>query len=257
MSAFHHETVKAVHHWTDSLFSFETSRTTSLRFRNGEFVMVGLEIDGKPLLRAYSIASANHDEHLEFFSIKVVNGPLTSRLQKISIGDAVLVGKKPVGTLVIDNLLPGQRLYLLATGTGIAPFISIMRDPLVYAAYEQIILVHGCRRIADLDFGRRKVESLLADPFFGPEAQGKLAYVPTVTREPFHNEGRITDLIRSGQLSARTGAPPLNLQDDRVMLCGSPAMIADCKQMLLDQHFTEGSHGVPGHFVLEKAFAER
>src|SRR3954470_7042611 len=200
MSAFHRETVTSVQHWTDTLFSFRATRDSSFRFQNGQFAMIGLEIDGKPLLRAYSMASANHEEELEFFSIKVPDGPLTSRLQKIKEGDTILVGRKAVGTLITDNLLPGKRLLMLSTGTGLAPFASLIKDPDIYDRFETIVLVHGCRQVSELAYGEALVGHLAEDEFFGPLMREKFIYYPTVTREPFRNRGRITDLITSEQL---------------------------------------------------------
>jgi ferredoxin--NADP+ reductase len=257
MSAFYHETVVDVRHWTESLFSFSTTRDPGFRFQNGQFTMIGLEVDGRPLLRAYSMASANHDESLEFFSIKVPDGPLTSRLQRIKRGDIVLVGRKPTGTLIVDNLLPGSRLLLLSTGTGLAPFASIVKDPDVYERFETIVLVHGCRQVSELSYGERVVEGLRQDELFGPLLEGKLHYYPTVTREPFRNRGRITDLITSGKLFDDCALAPFDLATDRVMLCGSPAMLADLRTMFEARGFVEGNHSAPGHFVIEKAFVER
>lgn len=257
MSALRQETVLAVRHWTDSLFSFTATRDPSFRFASGQFTMIGVEVDGRPLLRAYSMASAHHEEHLEFFSIKVSDGPLTSRLQHLKPGDPILVGRKPTGTLIHDNLLPGRRLYLLSTGTGLAPFASICKDPEVYERFETIVLVHGCRQIAELGYGEALVADLRAHELFGALAREQLVYYPTVTREPFQNRGRITDLIAGGKLAADIGQPQFDVAEDRVMLCGSPTMLADLKDMLEARGFAEGSSGAPGHFVIEKAFVER
>jgi ferredoxin--NADP+ reductase len=257
MSAFHKEKVLSVQHWTDTLFSFRATRDTSFRFQNGQFAMIGLEVDGKPLLRAYSMASANHEEELEFFSIKVPDGPLTSRLQKIKEGDTILVGRKATGTLVADNLLPGKRLLLLSTGTGLAPFASLIKDPDVYERFETVVLVHGCRQVSELAYGERLVEALAKDEFFGPLMEEKFVYYPTVTREPFRNRGRITDLITSDRLFDDIDQPPLDIETDRVMLCGSPGMLEDLKTAFEQRNFLEGSHSEPGHFVIEKAFVER
>jgi ferredoxin--NADP+ reductase len=257
MSAFLKETVLSVKHWTESLFSFTTTRDPGFRFQNGQFAMIGLEVDGRPLVRAYSMASANHEDALEFFSIKVPDGPLTSRLQKIKEGDAILVGRKATGTLVPANLFPGKRLLLLSSGTGLAPFASLIKDPDVYENYETIVLAHGCRHVSELAFGERLVEKLRQDEFFGSLIESKLIYFPTVTREPFRNRGRITDLIESGQLFSDIGANGLDRETDRVMLCGSPAMLEELYTMLATRDFVEGSHGEPGHFVVEKAFVER
>jgi ferredoxin--NADP+ reductase len=257
MSAFHREKVLSVQHWTDTLFSFKATRDASFRFLNGQFAMIGLEVDGRPLLRAYSMASANHEESLEFFSIKVADGPLTSRLQKIQEGDTILVGRKATGTLVTDNLILGKRLLLLSTGTGLAPFASLIKDPDIYDQYENIVLVHGCRQVSELAYGERLVNSLAEDEFFGPLMKEKFIYYPTVTREPFRNRGRIPDLITSEQLFNDIGLPPLNIETDRIMLCGSPGMLEDLKQTFEARDFIEGSHNTPGHFVIEKAFVER
>ena len=257
MSAFYQEQVIDVRHWTDTLFSFTATRDPGFRFQSGQFTMMGLEIDGRPLLRAYSMASANHEESLEFFSIKVPDGPLTSYLQRIQPGDIVLVGRKATGTLVTDNLLPGSRLLLLSTGTGLAPFASVIKDPDVYEKYQSIVLVHGCRQVSELSYGERLVEGLRNDELFGPLLADKLHYYPTVTREPFRNRGRITDLITSDKLFDDCGLPPLDVETDRVMLCGSPAMLADLRALFEQRGFLEGNHSEPGHFVIEKAFVER
>jgi ferredoxin--NADP+ reductase len=257
MSAFHREKVLSVHHWTDTLFSFKATRDASFRFQNGQFAMIGLEVDGKPLLRAYSMASANHEESLEFFSIKVANGPLTSRLQKIQEGDTILVGRKAVGTLIADNLLPGKRLLLLSTGTGLAPFASLIKDPDIYERYEHVVLVHGCRQVSELAYGEQVVKGLVEDEMFGELMKDRFIYYPTVTREPFRNRGRITDLITSEQLFNDIGLPPLDLETDRIMMCGSPHMLEDLKVLFEERSFIEGSHSTPGHFVIEKAFVER
>ena len=257
MSAFHREKVLSVRHWTDTLFSFTATRNSGFRFLNGQFAMIGLEVDGRPLLRAYSMASANHEESLEFFSIKVADGPLTSRLQQIKEGDTILVGRKATGTLVTDNLIPGKRLLLLSTGTGLAPFASLIKDPDVYDRFDSIVLVHGCRQVSELAYGEQLVASLGEDEFFGPLMREKFIYYPTVTREPFRNRGRITDLITSAQLFDDIGLPPLDLATDRVMMCGSPGMLEELRQTLEQRGFLEGSHNEPGHFVIEKAFVER
>lgn len=257
MSAFNKEQVLAVRHWTDTLFSFTTTRDPGFRFQSGQFTMMGLEVDGRPLLRAYSMASANHEENLEFFSIKVPDGPLTSKLQRIKEGDIVLVGRKATGTLITDNLLPGERLLLLSTGTGLAPFASLIKDPDIYERYEQIVLVHGCRQVSELAYGERQVDNLRNDEIFGEILADKLTYYPTVTREPFRNRGRITDLITSERLFNDIGQAPLSIDTDRVMLCGSPSMLEDLRIMFRDRGFMEGNHSEPGHFVIEKAFVER
>src|SRR4051795_3986169 len=257
MSAFNREKVLSVRHWTDTLFSFRATRDSGFRFQNGQFAMIGLEVEGRPLLRAYSMASANHEEELEFFSIKVADGPLTSKLQKIREGDEILVGRKATGTLITDNLIEGKRLLLLSTGTGLAPFASLIKDPDVYERYESIVLVHGCRQVSELAYGEELVAKLRDDELFGPMLSEKLLYYPTVTREPFRNRGRITDLITSEQLFDDIGQPPLSLDTDRVMMCGSPGMLEELKVMFESGGFLEGSHNTPGHFVIEKAFVER
>ncbi|GGC66520.1 ferredoxin--NADP reductase [Chelatococcus reniformis] len=257
MSNLNTEKVLNVRHWTDRLFSFQTTRDPGFRFRSGEFVMIGIEVNGKPLLRAYSVASANYDDKLEFFSIKVQNGPLTSRLQHLAVGDSIVVGRKPTGTLVLDNLENGRNIYLLATGTGLAPFASLIRDPEIYNRFDKVVLVHGCREVAELSYGEALVEQLRNDEFLSEDAEKKLLYYPTVTREPFRNRGRITDLMQSGKLYSDLGLEPLSAAEDRVMICGSPEMLKDLKDMLLAQDFSEGNTGEPGQFVIEKAFVEK
>ncbi|RZI42865.1 ferredoxin--NADP reductase [Herbaspirillum sp. HC18] len=257
MSAFNEERVLSVHHWTDKLFTFTTTRDPALRFSNGHFTMLGLRVNDKPLLRAYSIVSANYEEHLEFLSIKVPNGPLTSRLQHIKVGDTVIVGRKPTGTLLIDYLLPGKRLYLLSTGTGLAPFMSIVRDPETYEKFEQVILVHGVREVDELAYHDLLVEHLPQHEFLGDMIKNQLAYYPTVTRESYKNMGRITKLMETGKLFTDLGVPDLDRENDRVMICGSPAMLRDLKSMLETRGFKEGNTSIPGDFVIERAFAEQ
>ncbi len=257
MSKYLEERVTQVHHWTDTLFSFKTTRDPTFRFRNGEFTMIGLEVDGRPLVRAYSVVSANYEEELEFFSIKVQNGPLTSRLQHLKVGDPIIVGKKPTGTLVLDNLLPGENLYLLGTGTGLAPFMSIIKDPETYERFRKVVLVHGVRQVAELAYGDTITDALPKDELIGELISNGLIYYPTVTREPFRNTGRITDLMTSGKLFADIGLPPMSIERDRFMLCGSPEMIRDTRQLLVDGGYVEGNHGEAGHFVIEKAFVEK
>lgn len=257
MSNYTHETVLEVRHWTDTLFSFKTTRNPAFRFVNGQFTMMGLEVEGRPLVRAYSLVNANYDEELEFFSIKVPDGPLTSRLQHIKEGDRILVSKKPVGTLVLDSLLPGRNLYLLATGTGLAPFMSIIRDPETYDRFEKVVLVHGCRQVAELAYGERITKDLPACELIGEMVAEKLVYYPTVTREPFRNKGRVTDLITSGQIFDDIGLPMLAAAHDRVMLCGNPQLLVDMRAILAERGFAEGSSGEPAHFVIEKAFVEK
>lgn len=257
MSNFIEERVLSVHHWTESLFSFRTTRDPSFRFRSGQFTMIGIPVDGKPLLRAYSVASAHYEEELEFFSIKVPNGPLTSRLQHLKAGDHIMISRKPTGTLVLDNLAPGKHLYLLGTGTGLAPFLSLIKDPETYERFEKVVIVHGVRFVKDLAYSEMISEALPSDEFVGEMIREQLIYYPTVTREPFRNQGRITDLMQSGQLYADCGLPPITTADDRFMLCGSPAMLEDVRALLDSQGWIEGNHGEPGHYVIEKAFVEK
>ncbi len=257
MSNFNQESVLSVHHWTDTLFSFTTTRNPSFRFRNGEFTMIGLKVNEKPLLRAYSVASANYEDRLEFFSIKVPDGPLTSRLQHLKQGDEIIVSRKATGTLVIDNLEDGRNLYLIGTGTGLAPFLSVIKDPETYERFEKVVLLHGCRRVAELAYGEMVTEKLPNDEMIGELVRNQLIYYPTVTRDPFRNRGRITDLITSSKLFSDIGLAPLEPAHDRVMICGSPALVHDTRELLSGEGFVEGNHGEPGQFVVEKAFAER
>ena len=257
MSNFNQESVLSVHHWTDNLFSFTTTRNPSFRFRSGEFTMIGLKVDDRPLLRAYSVASAHYEETLEFFSIKVPDGPLTSRLQHLKEGDQIIVSRKATGTLVIDNLEDGRNLYLIGTGTGLAPFLSVIKDPEVYERFEKVVLLHGCRRVAELAYGEMITRELPDDELIGEMVRSQLIYYPTVTRDPFRNRGRITDLIKSGRLFRDIGLASLEPERDRVMICGSPALVQDTRTLLLKRQFVEGNHGEPGQFVVEKAFAER
>jgi len=250
------EKVLSVKHWTDRLFSFRITRPAAFRFRSGEFIMLGLMVDGKPLLRAYSIASPSWDEELEFFSIKVPSGPLTSRLQEIKVGDTILLGKKPVGTLVLDALKPGKRLYMFSTGTGIAPFISLMRDPETYERFEQVILTHTCRQVAELDYGKAKVGELNEDPLVGEEAVTKLFHYTSVTQEEYVRQGRITQHIRTGGLFKDLNVDDLNPETDRVMICGSMDMIKDVAALVEEHGLEEGSNAAPADYVIEKAFAE-
>jgi ferredoxin--NADP+ reductase len=249
------ETVTQVHHWNEHLFSFSITRPASFRFRSGEFVMLGLPDGKRPLLRAYSIASPSYDETLEFLSIKVPEGPLTSRLQTIVEGDPLFLGRKPTGTLVTDALLPGRRLFLLATGTGLAPFMSLIRDPDVYDQYEQIVVVHSVRRVSDLAYREALEGRLPGDPLVEDQARAQLRYVPTVTREPFHTSARIGTLIEEGALFGDVSGPAkLDPAQDRIMLCGSMAMIKDQAAMLDALGFQEGSNAAPGDYVIERAF---
>lgn len=251
------KTVLDVHHWTESLFTIKLNRDPGFRFDNGQFAMIGLMVDGKPLMRAYSMVSANYEEHLEFLSIKVPNGPLTSRLQHVRPGDTILVNRKTTGTLVLDNLLPGKRLYLLSTGTGLAPFLSIVKDPEVYERFERVILTHTCRHGRELVYQEFIKDGLPRNEFFGELAADRLTYYPTVTREPFPTQGRITDLIRDGRLFRDIGAPPFDPADDRVMICGNPNMMTELAGHLDGIGFQQGSNAGAGHYVIEKAFAEK
>ena len=257
MSNLIRETVTSVHHWNDTLFSFTTTRNQGLRFKNGHFTMIGLEVEDKPLLRAYSIASANYEEEMEFFSIKVQDGPLTSKLQKLTVGDEILVGTKPVGTLITDNLLPGKNLYLLSTGTGLAPFMSIIKDLDVYEQYDKVVLTHGVRYVSELAYQDRIEQELPNNEYFGDIVRDKLIYYPTVTRETYRNTGRLTDLIRSGKLTADIGLADLDPENDRFMLCGSPAMLDELTSMLDELGFKEARAGQAGHYVIERAFVEK
>jgi ferredoxin--NADP+ reductase len=258
MVALATEKVLSVRHWNDTLFSFTCTRDSSLRFRNGHFVMIGLPVDGKPLMRAYSIASANYEDTLEFFSIKVDNGPLTSRLQHLKVDDQIIVSRKPTGTLVLDDLKPGKNLYLLGTGTGLAPFMSLIRDPDAYERFEKVVLVHGVRRVNDLAYHDYIMQELPHHEFLGELVQKQLIYYPTVTREPFRNQGRLTDLFNSGKLCNDIGLPQLNPETDRVMMCGSPTMLKDTCAMLDARGFQVSPHiGTPGDYVIERAFVEK
>lgn len=251
------EKVTSVRHWTDKLFSFTTTRDPAFRFRNGHFTMLGLEHEGRPLMRAYSIASANYEDELEFFSIKVQDGPLTSRLQHIREGDEIFISRKPTGTLTSDQLLPGKHLYLLSTGTGLAPFLSVIKDHEIYEQFEKVILVHGCRYRSELAYQDLITRELPDNPYFGDMVREKLLYYPTVTRESFVNNGRITDLINSGRLTGDLGLPVLSPDNDRFMLCGSPAMLRDICKLLDNAGFRETRHGDLGQYVIERAFVEK
>lgn len=257
MSAFAQERVLSVHHWNDTLFSFTTTRDPALRFKTGQFVMIGLTVDGKPLMRAYSVVSAPYEDHLEFYSIKVPDGPLTSRLQHLQVGDTLLVSRKPTGSLIMDNLKPGKNLYLLSTGTGLAPFMSVVRDPEFYEAYDKIILTHGVRFKSELGYFDLLTKDLPENEHFGELVKDKLIYYPTVTREDFARQGRLTDLIESGQLFEDIGLPPLNPETDRVMICGSPSMLKDLVVQLEARGFVEGTSHAPGDYVIERAFVEK
>ncbi len=257
MATFNKEEVLSVHHWNDTLFSFTTTRNKGLRFRNGHFLMIGLEVNGKPLSRAYSVASPNYEEHLEFLSIKVENGPLTSRLQNIKVGDSILVSEKSVGTLVIDDLNPGKHLYLFSTGTGLAPFMSIIRDPETYEKFEKVVLIHGVRLVSELAYEDYIRNVLPNDEFLGEVVRNQLIYYPTVTREAFKHTGRLTTAIETGQLFKDIGLPPLDPAVDRAMICGSPSMLKETSEMLNAKGFkVSPSLGVLGDYVFERAFVE-
>lgn len=258
MSAIATEKVLDVHHWNDTLFSFKTTRDPSFRFENGHFVMLGLPVNGKPLLRAYSIVSANYEENLEFLSIKVQDGPLTSRLQHLKPGDEVLVGRKPTGTLVVPDLKPGKRLYLAGTGTGLAPFMSIIKDPETYERFEQVILVHGVRMVSELAYSDYIRDELPKNEYFGEEISAKLLYYPTVTREPYVNRGRVNEVITSGKIGQDLGLPMIAPTEDRFMLCGSPSMLTDFSNLLDDRGFVASPRrGEQGDYVIERAFVEK
>lgn len=256
-AAFFGERVTWIHHWTDRLFSFRCTRDPGLRFVAGQFAMIGLMVAGKPLVRAYSMVSPPWDEELEFLSIKVPEGPLTSRLQHIQPGDTVLIGRKPTGTLLTENLLPGHTLWLLATGTGLAPFMSLIREPEVYDRFEKVVVCHTVRDVAELAYRDYISAELPQHEFLGEMLRDKLVYYPTVTRQAFPTQGRITTLIETGQVFADLGVPPLDPARDRVMLCGSEAMNADVKALLEARGFAEGSNHAPGSYVIEKAFVTK
>ncbi len=258
MAAIGTEQILSVRHWNDTLFSFRTTRDPSLRFRNGQFVMIGLRVEGKPLMRAYSIASPNHEEHMEFFSIKVQDGPLTSLLQNVQPGQELLVSRKPTGTLLLDDLKPGKHLYMFSTGTGLAPFLSLVRDPDMYERFEKIVLVHGVRLVSELAYEEYLTQTLPQDEVFGELMRDKFIYYPTVTREPYRNRGRLTDLIESGKLFADIGLPPLDPAHDRAMICGSPTMLEDTSRILDECGLEMSPHiGTPGDYLIERAFVEK
>jgi ferredoxin/flavodoxin---NADP+ reductase len=258
MSSIAIEKVLEVRHWNETLFSFKATRDPSFRFENGHFVMLGLPVDGKPLLRAYSIVSANYEDHLEFLSIKVQDGPLTSRLQHLKPGDEILVGRKPTGTLVTSDLKDGKRLYLVGTGTGLAPFMSIIRDPETYERFEQVVLIHGVRLVSELAYSDYIRDELPKNEFFGDEVSAKLLYYPTVTREPYINRGRVNEVIESGRMAADLGIPQIDPSQDRFMLCGSPSMLTDFCGLLDQRGFAVSPRrGEPGDYVIERAFVEK
>ncbi len=258
MAAFETERVLAVRHWNEHLFSFTCTRDAGLRFENGQFLMIGLMVEGRPLVRAYSVASANYEEHLEFFSIKVPNGPLTSRLQHLKEGDEILISRKPTGTLLLTDLKPGRHLYLLSTGTGLAPFLSVIRDPETYERFGKVVLTHGVRNVDDLAYRDYIEQELPQHEYLGEMVREKLLYYPTVTREPFHHQGRLDELLASGKLSADLGLPPLDVANDRAMICGSPAMLSSLSQLLDSRGFQVSPRiGTPGDYVIERAFVEK
>jgi ferredoxin--NADP+ reductase len=258
MSSFATERVLTVRHWTEDYFSFTTTRDDGLRFENGQFVMIGLEVEGRPLMRAYSIASANWEEHLEFFSIKVPGGPLTSRLRHLQPGDDLLVSRKPTGTLLVSDLRPGRNLYLLATGTGLAPFLGVIKDPEVYERFDKVVLTHGVRGVADLAYHDYIVNELPRHEYLGEAIAQKLLYYPAVSREPFRHQGRLTSLLESGQLPADLGLAPLDATLDRAMICGGPQMLADFRTILDARGFSPAPRiGVAGDYVFERAFVEK
>jgi ferredoxin--NADP+ reductase len=258
MSNLRDETVLGVHHWGERVFSFTTTRDPGFRFTNGQFVMLGLQVDGRPLLRAYSIASASHEDFLEFLSIKVPDGPLTSRLQHIAVGDRVVVGTKPTGTLLVDDLRPGRNLYLLATGTGLAPFMSIIRDPATYERFERVVLTHGVRQASELAYHDLLRHGLPTEELLGETVRAQLLYYPTVTREAFEHQGRLTDLLQDGTLVADLGLPPPDPALDRAMICGSPAMLTDLSALLDSRGFRiSPGIGEQGDYVIERAFVAR
>ncbi len=257
-SAYGTETVLDVRHWTDDYFSFTTTRDDGFRFDNGQFVMMGLQGEQRPLLRAYSIASANWEEQLEFFSIKVPDGALTSRLRHIQPGDPVLIGRKPTGTLLISDLHPGRNLYLLGTGTGLAPWLSIIKDPETYERFERVVVAHGVRHQRDLCYRAYLERELPQHEFLGPQARAQLLYYPAVTREPFTNHGRLTERMADGSMMAALGLPPLDPVHDRAMVCGSPQMLADVRGLLDARGFSPAPRiGSPGQYVFERAFVEK
>ena len=256
-SAYYEETVTRVQHWNESLFSFTTTRHPGLRFKTGQFVMLGLEVDGRPLVRAYSIASPAYADELEFYSIKVQNGPLTSRLQHLQTGDKVLIGRKPTGSLIMDNLRPGKRLFLFASGTGLAPFMGVIRDPEYYSDFLNIVLLHGVRQVSELGYHDYITQVLPENEYFGDMVKAQLVYYPMVTREAFASHGRVTDMLVPGALGERLGLSEFDPEYDRIMICGSPAMLKDTVAMVQALGFTEGSSNAPAEYVIERAFVER
>jgi ferredoxin--NADP+ reductase len=257
MSNLFEAKVLTVHHWTDRLFSFTTTRDPGFRYQSGQFTMIGLPVEGRPLLRAYSMVSPHYEDTLEFLSIKVQDGPLTSRLQHVQPGDTILVGRKASGTLLLQNLLPGGVLWLLSTGTGLAPFMSVIRDPEVYERFEKVVLVHGCRQVAELAYDQLISQQLPKNEFFGEQVGKQLIYYPTVTRESFRHQGRIPTLLETGKLCHDIRLPPLDASRDRFMLCGSPGMLKDTRTLLDKLGLSEGNMSHPGHYVIERAFVDK
>jgi ferredoxin--NADP+ reductase len=257
MSKNHEVKVTSVTHWNETLFSFKVTRPAGFRFANGQFVMIGLIHNDKNILRAYSMASPNYEDELEFFSIKVADGELTSKLQLIKIGDTLIMGERCHGTLVDDNLLEGKNLYLLSTGTGLAPFMSIIQDPEIYERYEKVILVHGCRFKSELAYQELIKNELPNNEYFGDMVRDKLIYYPSVTREEYTNNGRITDLIKCGKLFSDIGLSTPTLADDRFMICGNQFMLKDFADLLESKGFKEAKDYEKGHFVVERAFVEK
>ncbi len=257
LNAYFEERVTSVHHWTDTLFSFTCTRDPAFRFKSGQFTMIGLIVDGKPLVRAYSMVNGHWEDQLEFLSIKVPDGPLTSRLQHIRVDDTVLIGRKPVGTLLTESLLPGRNLYLVGTGTGLAPFMSLIRDPDSYEPFERVIVAHGCRTVAELAYENLIRHELPRHELLGDLVREKLLYYPTVTREVYANRGRLTDLIFHGHLPAALGLPPVDKAQDRIMLCGSPGLLADYQGWFRTHGWVEGTNNLQGQYVIEKAFVEK
>jgi ferredoxin/flavodoxin---NADP+ reductase len=256
-AALHSETVLDVRHWTERLFSFTLTRNPGFRFQSGQFTLLGLMVDGRPLLRPYSMASAHYDATLEFLSVKMAHGPLTSQLRHITPGSTVLIGRKPTGTLVQDSLLPGRRLYLFATGTGLAPFLSLIKDPDLYARFDQVVLTHTSRQVSELVHAEHITRELPRHELLGEMVREQLIYYPSVTGEPFRTSGRITGLVESGKMGADLGLPPLDPTTDRAMICGNSALLADMGSLLARRGFREGSLSRPGEFVIEKSFVAR
>jgi ferredoxin--NADP+ reductase len=250
------ETVLSVKHWTDHLFSFRITRPRTFRFRSGEFIMLGMFVNNKPLLRAYSVTSPNWDEELEFLSIKVQGGPLTSKLQHIKPGDKLLLGKKPTGTLTLDAITPAKNLYMISTGTGIAPFVSLIRDPETFEKFQEVVLTHTCRTVAELEYGKSIIASLKNDPLIAEFAEDKITYFSSVTQDNYNSVGRITTLINSGEFFRNIGKLPLMPKTDRVMICGSVDMLKEVSALVEASGFIEGSNASPADFIVEKAFAE-